>query len=105
VEGAQVSITGADGTRLQTHTNRAGNFYFEGREDALAKPFSVEVEYTLPGGRLTRQAMATLPSYGGCAHCHDPNLTATPGALPGTAPARADVVEGAFPIYTGPVDP
>jgi hypothetical protein len=103
VEGARVSITGADGTVLQTRSNRAGNFFFEGPEDALAKPFSVEIDYTLADGRVTRQSMKTRPSYGGCAHCHDPNLPGTPGVLPGGKPAPSDVVEGAYPIFTGPL--
>lgn len=105
VEGARVTITTADGATLEATTNRAGNFYFEGDWQALPTPYSVEVEYTLPNGRLTRQAMATLPSYGGCGRCHDPAATPTPGVLPGTMPGPEEVVDGAFPIYTGPVDP
>lgn len=103
VEGARVTISGADGTVLSTLSNRAGNFFFEGPKDALGMPFSVELEYTLPDGRATVQAMATLPSYGGCAHCHDPSSKSTPGALAGTMPAAADVIDGAYPIWTGPV--
>jgi hypothetical protein len=105
VPDARVTITGADGVVFQTHTNRAGNFYFEGRDDALAKPFSVEVDYTRSDGRASRQSMATLPSYGGCAHCHDPNpgLPFTPDAGPGGVHAPADRIEGVYPIYTGPV--
>jgi hypothetical protein len=103
VEGARVTITTGDGATLETTTNRAGNFYFEGQPEALVKPFSVELEYTLPDGRVTRQAMATLPSYGGCARCHDPAASPTPGVLPGTMPAPDEVVDGAFPIYTGPL--
>ena len=68
-------------------------------------PYGVELEYTLPDGRVTRQTMATLPSYGGCARCHDPAATPTPGVLPGTMPRPEEVVEGAFPIYTGPLYP
>lgn len=103
VEGARVTITGADGAVLSTRTNRAGNFFFDGPKDALAMPFSVEVELTLPSGRVTRQPMATLPSYAGCAHCHDPNTPPTPGALPGSMPAPGDVIQGAYPIWTGPL--
>jgi hypothetical protein len=103
VEGARVTITGADGAVLRTLTNRAGNFFFDGPKDALAMPFSVELELTLSNGRVTRQPMATLPSYGGCAHCHDPKVPPTPGVLPGTMPAPGDVIEGTYPIWTGPL--
>jgi hypothetical protein len=104
VEGARVTITGADGSVLSTRTNRAGNFFFEGPKDALAMPFRAELESTLPNGRVTHQPMATLPSYGGCAHCHDPRTPPTPGALAGTMPAPGDVVDGAYPLWTGPLE-
>jgi hypothetical protein len=102
VEGARVSITLADGALLRTTTNRAGNFYFEGRPDSLVSPYRVDVEYTLPDGRLTRQSMKTQPSYGGCARCHGPAVP-TPGVEPGGTPAPTDVIADVYPIYTGPV--
>jgi hypothetical protein len=105
VEGAQITVTGADGLVLQTRSNRAGNFFFEGREDSLAKPFTVTVEYTALDGTETREPMNTKPSYGGCARCHTPGHSEpTPGAEPGAVLGPDDVVEGAYPIYTGPVD-
>lgn len=105
VEGARVTITAGDGEVLQTHTNRAGNFYFEGRESSLVKPLSVVVDYTFPDGTISREPMSTRPAYGGCARCHNPqDARATPDA--GAGDVLVDprtVVGGAFPIYTGPV--
>lgn len=103
IEGVKVMIRAADGQVLETRTNRAGNFYFEGREASLAKPFRVTVEYDFPDGRQSRQPMSSQPSYGGCARCHRPDVTPTPGAVPGSVLQPDDVVEGVFPIYTGPV--
>jgi hypothetical protein len=106
VEGVRVTITGAEGTVLQTLTNRAGNFYFEGTPDALPVPFSVQLDYTLPNGRATRQTMTTQPSYGGCARCHNPHAAegaATPGLMPGGIAGPDDVIDADFPIFTGPV--
>jgi len=105
VEGARVTITGADGQRLQTLTNRAGNFFFEGRESSLATPYSVVVEYDFEDGRRSRQSMVSSPSYGGCARCHRTDTTPTLGAGPGEALGREEVVASPFvlPIFTGPV--
>ena len=103
VEGALVTITSADDQVLQTRTNRAGNFYFEGRESSLVKPFRVTVEYELPDGAVTRQPMTSKPSYGGCARCHTPGARATPDATAGTILAPNEIVEGVYPIFTGPV--
>jgi hypothetical protein len=103
VEGAQVTVTAADGLVLQTRSNRAGNFYFEGREASLAKPFRVTVEYASPDGQISREPMNTSPSYGGCARCHNPQeARGTPGLDPGGIVGPDEVVAGAYPIYTGP---
>jgi hypothetical protein len=104
VQGVQVTVTAADGLVLQTRTNRAGNFYFEGREASLAKPFRVTIEYTSPDGHTSREPMNTSASYGGCARCHNPQeALPTPGAEPGAILGPDEVVQGAYPIYTGPV--
>jgi hypothetical protein len=103
VEGALVTITAADGQVLEATTNRAGNFYFEGREDALAMPLSVVVEYTSPDGHRSREPMGTNPSYGGCARCHSPEAESTPNARPGIE-LLPDEVFQVYPIFTGPVD-
>ena len=104
VEGVSVTITAADGQVLQTRTNEAGNFYFEGRQAALKKPFRVMLEYTSSAGVSSREFMDTAPSYGGCAHCHSQDATST-NAIPGTVLGPDEVVghEYVFPIYTGPV--
>jgi hypothetical protein len=103
VEGAHVEITLADGAVLETTTNRAGNFYFEGFPDSLLTPFRVDVEYTLPDGRLTRQSMKTEPSYGGCARCHGPSPAPTPGVTSGGTPGPDVIIADVYPIWTGPV--
>jgi hypothetical protein len=103
VEGARVTITAGDGQVLQTFTNRAGNFFFEGRESSLVKPLSVVVEYTFPDGRKSRQPMGTNPSYGGCARCHRPDTVPTPGAEPNRELGPDEVVPDVSPIFTGPV--
>jgi hypothetical protein len=106
VEGVSVTLTAGDGQVLQTRTNRAGNFYFEGRQTSLVKPFRVMIEYTAPDGTYSREFMATSPSYGGCARCHKPGYaTPTPGAEAGHELGPDAVVEDVFPIYTGPVHP
>jgi hypothetical protein len=105
VEGARVTITTGDGQRLETLTNRAGNFYFEGRESSLVTPLRVVVEYEFDDGRRSRQEMASSPSYGGCARCHRTDTTPTVGAGPGEELGRDEVVANPFvlPIFTGPV--
>jgi hypothetical protein len=102
VEGVLVTITGAEGTVLQTRTNRAGNFYFEGQPDALPVPFSVQ----LANGIATTQTMTTQPSYGGCGRCHNPTAAAdaaTPDVMPGEIAGPDDVIDADFPIFTGPL--
>jgi cytochrome c553 len=103
VEGARVTLTAADGLKLEMVTNRAGNFYFEGGDNSALEPFGVVVELTLPDGRQSRQQMASRPSYGGCARCHGAEAESTPGAAPGKELHVDDVIAGVFPIFTGPV--
>jgi hypothetical protein len=105
LEGVYVTITAADGQVLQTRTNRAGNFYFEGRESSLAKPFKVVLQYEPPGGHVTYQPMITSPSYGGCARCHTPGVGGTPGGIAGNILGPDETVEGVLPIFSGPVPP
>jgi hypothetical protein len=104
VEGARVTITAGDGQVLETRTNRAGNFYFEGRESSLVKPFGVVVDYTFPDGSISREPMSTHPSYGGCARCHNPQeATPTSDGGAGRVLGPEEVVGRVYPIYTGPV--
>jgi hypothetical protein len=103
VEGARVTITAGDGEVLQTHTNRAGNFYFEGRASSLVKPLSVVVDYTFPDGSVSREPMSTHPSYGGCARCHNPQESNPTTDAGGRVLGPDEVVFGVYPIYTGPV--
>jgi hypothetical protein len=103
VEGARVTITAGDGQVLEAVTNRAGNFYFEGRESSFVKPFEVEVEYTFPDGRKSRERMNSTPSYGGCARCHRTDAIPTIGAAPGRELGPDEVVPYVLPIFTGPV--
>jgi hypothetical protein len=101
LEGAKVTITSGDGQVLETTTNRAGNFFFQGRPDSLVKPFSAVIEYTSPEGRYSREPMATTPAYGGCAHCHSLAATGTAGGIAGDEPGPADIVQGVAPLFTG----
>ncbi len=72
LEGVEVELEGADGHLFTTTTNRAGNFYFDGSPSLLAKPYVARLRYTNADGRLINpQMIATAPSYGGCARCHD----------------------------------
>jgi hypothetical protein len=103
VEGARVTITTGDGQVLETLTNRAGNFYFEGRASSFVTPFRVVVDYELEGGGRSRQPMSSNPSYGGCARCHSIHPTGTLGAEPGNVLAPDEIVQGVLPIFTGPV--
>jgi hypothetical protein len=104
VEGARVTITAGDGEVLQAITNRAGNFYFEGRESSLVKPLTVVVDYTFSDGRVSREPMSTHPSYGGCARCHNPQeATPTGDAGAGRVLGPDEVVGRVYPIFTGPV--
>jgi hypothetical protein len=104
LEGATVTISAADGQVFQTKTNRAGNFFFEGNEASLAMPFRATIEYELPDGTLSRQAMDSSPSYGGCAHCHrDSDLPATTDRCAGVVLA-ADEIIPVTPLYSGAVD-
>jgi hypothetical protein len=70
-EGVTVILIGADQQEYRTITNRAGNFFFEGRPEQLAKPFQARIEYVDPETNA-RRAMTTRPSWGGCARCHSP---------------------------------
>lgn len=80
VEGVRVRIEDAQGQILELVTNRAGNFYVEGKPEDFAKPFNAEVVWpnALRGGAEQTNAMTTNPSYGGCARCHNP---AVPSAI------------------------
>jgi hypothetical protein len=71
IEGVQVTVTDANGRERSTVTNRAGNFYFEGRPSEFPMPYTASIRwYNLEGEeRLT--PMFAAPSYGGCARCHD----------------------------------
>lgn len=103
LEGATVTISAADGQVFQAKTNRAGNFFFEGDESSLAMPFRATIEYELPGGTLSRQAMDSSPSYGGCAHCHreaEPLQPTDP--CPGFV-LGADAFIPVTPLYSGAV--
>lgn len=95
LKGVEVEIEGADGQLLTTTTNRAGNFYFDGDPADLPKPYVARFRYTQPDGTFVSPQMTTEPSYGGCAHCHDSRVPATPG-VPITDPASVRPVDGLF---------
>ena len=96
LEGVEVEIEGADGQLWTTTTNRAGNFFFDGEPAWLAKPYVARFRYTTAEGQLVEpQMVQTMPSYGGCAHCHDGRAEATPELLPGD-PDFVRPVKGLF---------
>lgn len=95
LEGVEVEIEGADGQVLTTTTNRAGNFYFDGDPAELPKPYVARFRYTKPDGSFASPQMTTEPSYGGCAHCHDSRVPATPG-IDITDPESVRPVDGLF---------
>ena len=47
-----------------------------------------------------RQRMDSTPSYGGCAHCHNPTYTTTTDKCPGSV-FEADEFVQVTPLYTG----
>lgn len=78
-EGVRVAITDLEGQRIETVTNRAGNFYVEGNPDDFAKPFQVEIIWTDDNDGLEKTTqMFTSPSYGGCGRCHNPSAQPFP---------------------------
>ncbi len=106
LEGVTVTITGFDKEVFTTVTNRAGNFFFEGRPSELVKPFIVNVKYDAPAtaDRPANTAdfnMNTQPSYGGCARCHTPTayLNETPPATVNFLFPAPEVVLGGATDY------
>jgi hypothetical protein len=100
IEGVKVTVIGADSEELTTVTNRAGNFFFEGRPDELVKPIlKARIDYETPDGAPVRREMSTMPAWGGCARCHSPyteptenfNLMPTPDAVIGAATDYIDL--------------
>jgi hypothetical protein len=77
-EGINLVITGADLQEYRVTSNRAGNFYVEGKASDLVKPFKVRIDNYLneETGALESPTMFTSPRYGGCARCHTPGVEA-----------------------------
>lgn len=101
LEGVEVIVEDAEGRVRSTFTNRAGNFYFEGRESELAMPYSASIRWTKDGSEVLT-AMATEPQYGGCGRCHSAAAVPT-GAFDldplaeAVVPSIAIVTPGLFP--------
>jgi len=74
LEGVEVIVTDADGRERSTRTNRAGNFFFEGRPSELPMPYKASIRWTTLQGDEKVTSMGEVPEYGGCARCHDPGL-------------------------------
>jgi hypothetical protein len=90
LEGITVQVTDGNGREYVTVTNRAGNFYVEGRESDLVPPYSAKITFStqeqeqLPffNGPIERTVdhevqMYTTPFYGGCARCHTATAVST----------------------------
>lgn len=96
LEGVEVELEGSDGRVWTTTSNRAGNFFFDGDPSWLAKPYVARFRYTTASGALANpQMVQALPSYGGCARCHDSRAAATPDLAPGD-PEFVDPVDGLY---------
>ena len=96
LEGVDVELEGSDGRIWTTKSNRAGNFYFDGDPSWLAKPYVARFRYTTADGTVANpQMVQALPSYGGCARCHDSRAAATPDLSP-SDPNFVDPVDGLF---------
>ena len=74
MENIGVVIIDSAGREFSTLTNRAGNFYIEGSESELALPYSASLRWNLEG-RDTTTPMFSTPGYGGCARCHNDDVT------------------------------
>lgn len=104
LEGVAVKITDGDGTEYSTVTNRAGNFYFEGRESDLVLPYAATITFKAPGRRPRRDTiveaqsqMYTTPYYGGCARCHTGSVISKPVDPAGFDPTPAELAEQVVP--------
>jgi len=69
LEGIEVTVVDAEGRERTTVTNRAGNFFFEGRESEITMPYEASMRWGLDRAEMV-PVMFTKPSYGGCARCH-----------------------------------
>jgi hypothetical protein len=70
-EGIIVRVTDAKGRVFEMTTNEAGNFYLEGDESRVAKPYSAELANAfLPNSTTTIKMAATKPLTGDCNFCH-----------------------------------
>ncbi len=78
-EGVTVEVTDANGVQHLLVTNAAGNFFLEGDESVIAKPYSVRLIAGLappgvaptPGVPETPIPMGTKPMTGDCGFCHE----------------------------------
>jgi hypothetical protein len=97
LESIELVIRDSAGREFSTLTNRAGNFYIEGSESELTLPYSAELRWNLDG-RETTTAMFSAPSYGGCARCHNDDVTQE--TKPFEASGDADYVYRTNAIFT-----
>jgi hypothetical protein len=96
LEAVEVELEAADGRIWKTTSNRAGNFFFDGEPSWLAKPYVARFQYTTPDGKVVNpQMVLALPTYGGCARCHDGRAEPTPELTPLDADF-VDPVDGLF---------
>jgi hypothetical protein len=112
IEGVSVTIEDADGQRLETTTNRAGNFYVEGNPEDFVKPYSAVLNWVNGNGSLqTTQMPVTTPMYGGCARCHSPDVPDVTAAgieyltMPPDAEYRNGQPRIGLPGYSDPAAP
>jgi hypothetical protein len=101
IEGVEVTVADADGRERSTFTNRAGNFYFAGRESELFLPYRASIRWSVDGDEKITP-MFTLPTYGGCARCHHERLRGYYPASDGAeAPAETVIPAGSVIFLPG----
>jgi cytochrome c553 len=108
IEGVTVEVSALPvGTApaVVTHrlvTNAAGNFYIEGDESVLPRPYKISLVAGLePPGAVTAApiAMNTAPHTGDCAFCHSRPGERLPAPMPGMPP----LAPGVKPVLPGMV--
>ena len=104
LEGVLVIVTDANRRQYATTSNRAGNFYLEGRTSEFAMPYSASLRWYRDGVgvELLNTPMGTSASYGGCARCHDATLPPRPPVdyFPSAADDPETVLPAGSPINT-----
>ncbi len=91
LEGVTVRVTGGDGQEYVTTSNRAGNFFIEGKASDLKKPFKVQLIYQSDTQDTPIETpMFEEPHYGGCGRCHTLGVETFPDDINAPPPGYTD---------------